>query len=104
MSTTEEPVAVREATTVAIELKLLVAIVGAIIFAVGSTAVAWTSLHTTVAEAQTRVGAVESRLQRLEDIAAQQAVTNRGVQDDLDHIRTVTDQTARDVRALQGAH
>ena len=73
----------------------------AIVIAAGTVTGLYLGLKGNVADAQARIGTAELRIQRLEQGQADQAVLNQAFKDDLEHIREVTDQTAKDVKELQ---
>lgn len=96
--TGEQPaVTITERAPVRTDGKTLVAIVGLAISLAGG----WFTLKASVADVQARISSLEAARSRMEATIADQAVTNRGVADELAHIRETTDQTARDVRELQ---
>lgn len=96
--TGEQPaVTITDRAPVRTDGKTLVAIVALAISLAGG----WFTLKASVADLQARIFSLESSRARTDAAIADQAVTNRGVADELAHIRETTDQTARDVRELQ---
>lgn len=93
-----QPAATVEKRTV---LGVSLEVLAAIVIAVGTVVGLYLGLRASVADAQARVGSAEVRIERLEQGQAAQAVINQRLTDDLEHIREVTDQTAKDVKDLQ---
>lgn len=99
--TGEHPIAVAERSTVAIELKLLVALVVGLVVLAASGGVAWAALRGSVADDQARIGTLEVRTERLEVGRTDQQLQLQRLTDDVEHIRETVDQTAKDVKELQ---
>lgn len=76
-------------------------IVGPVLAALCVVGGAALAARATLAGIEDRQTQAEARIRKLEDTSAERALVLQKLQDDLDHIRQTTDQTARDVRAMQ---
>ena len=96
-TTAENEVDISESAPVRMDVRTLVAIISLAFAGAG----AWFTLHAALADAQVRISTLENARVRIDGTLQEQAVLNQKMTDALDHIREVTDQTARDVKDLQ---